>query len=444
MPDAVDNLSGADSAKAAPPGEGAALFQLVRPKGQMAVPVGGRAGLEDVVPRATGTLVRRGEILVQSWPDSAAAPLAPADGRIAGWGMVQVSSRLTTAGIFFRPDPDATAPPPPPPVSATVAELVARLGEMNLAAAIEKLRCGGVWADRWTTPDLLGQLRQCLHKPIDVILCNVLDEAPEQLLHSQVAKAFPVEMTAGIAALAALTKASQATIVMAAYGDAEALDGVRMAAAGTRVKVVRLQDHYPQSHPSLLIHEMTGRHVRPIKLPAEGGVLVIGAPAAVAVGRCLLLDEPMLDVPVALRDRWTGLTHWLRVPVGAYWSQALAHVSITAPRVEMRSGNPLREVRLTQECVAGGADLTVTVGAQEKFANADPCIRCAWCMEGCPVRIQPAGLLEAAQQDDPYMADQYGLDACIECGICSYVCPSNLQILAGIRSLRQAHNRNQV
>ncbi len=143
----------------------------------------------------------------------------------------------------------------------------------------------------------------------------------------------------------------------------------------------------------------------------------------------------MREVPVALRDRRTESTHWLWVPVGTYWSQVLTQVSITAPRTDVRAGNPLRKVRLSEDCVVGGCDLNVTAGPPNRFINPDPCIRCAWCVEGCPVRIQPAGLLEAAQQDDPYLADQYGLDACIECGICSYVCPSHLPILAGIRTL---------
>ena len=53
------------------------------------------------------------------------------------------------------------------------------------------------------------------------------------------------------------------------------------------------------------------------------------------------------------------------------------------------------------------------------------------------MRIHPAGLLEAAQADDPELADAYGLAACIECGICNYVCPSRLPLLEGIRTLRR-------
>ena len=87
--------------------------------------------------------------------------------------------------------------------------------------------------------------------------------------------------------------------------------------------------------------------------------------------------------------------------------------------------------------VVGGAELTVYVTAPEPDLNPDSCIRSGWCVEGCPVRIHPAGLLEAAQADDAELAEEYGLAACIECGICNFVCPSRLPLLEGIRTLRR-------
>jgi electron transport complex protein RnfC len=56
------------------------------------------------------------------------------------------------------------------------------------------------------------------------------------------------------------------------------------------------------------------------------------------------------------------------------------------------------------------------------------------------MRIQPAGLLDAAQRADPELAERYGLEACIECGVCSYVCPSHLPLLGGIRKLKEELN----
>ncbi|HWE04580.1 MAG TPA: 4Fe-4S dicluster domain-containing protein [Tepidisphaeraceae bacterium] len=437
----------AQTGERAPSGDSAAepadrpapvAFRPLRPTAPLCIPLSGNFKPEEIVPKPPGTIVARGESLAEKYPDSATAPLAPVAGRIVGIGSAKISSRLTVPGIFLEPDPNVPAPPPIVCADAgAIPAMIRRLSQIGLAAGIERMRSAGIWAERWTTPDLLGQLRNCLRKPVDIILCDALDETPELLLHHRVAATWPVELTAGVLALAVLTNAARASAVLAAYGDAGAWDAMRRATANTRLKLAPLADHYPQSHPSLLIHELTGRHSRPARLPAESGALVIGAPAAVAIGRCFLKDEPMLDVPMGLHDRSRGKTHWLSVPVGMAWSAVLSELSISSPGLELRCGNPLREVKVSTDCIISGGDLSVTAAPFQRYINPDPCIRCAWCVEGCPVSIQPAGLLEAAQQDDPFLAEQYGLDACIECGICSYVCPSHLPILQGIRKLRE-------
>jgi electron transport complex protein RnfC len=147
--------------------------------------------------------------------------------------------------------------------------------------------------------------------------------------------------------------------------------------------------------------------------------------------------EPMLTIPLAVYDAAADRTLLLNAPVGTGLREIFENLGINAEYLTVRGGAPPRDLRIDQAAVAGGAELTVYVTAPEPDLNPDPCIRCGWCVEGCPVRIHPAGLLEAAQKDDPELADTYGLAACIECGICNYVCPSRLPLLEGIRTLRR-------
>jgi Na+-translocating ferredoxin:NAD+ oxidoreductase RnfC subunit len=417
-------------------------FQPLRATGRLKIPIAanGRLSADAIVPKPAGTKVRRGEILAEKWPQMSPAPLAPLDGCIVGAMKAKLSTRATLPAIEFEPDSTAPVQEFIPSASAeAIRQMLHRLGKIGLAAGIERLLQCGVWADRWTCPDLLGQLRACAAKKVDIVLCNLLDESTDLLLHGELAGPFAMELAAGTLALAAIAGAQRAWAVMAAFGDPAVWEALRYAADGTSLKVVPLRDHYPQAHPSLLIHELTGRHVRPGRLPCEAGVLTLDAPAAIAVGRCFLNHEPMLAVPVGLHDKRNKTTHWLSVPIGMPWSQVLSQLSIADASIELRAGSPLRELRISADCIVSGGELSLTAIAVPRLINPDPCIRCAWCVEGCPVRIQPAGLLEAAQQDDPFLADQYGLDACIECGICTYVCPSHLPILAGIRALRASN-----
>jgi electron transport complex protein RnfC len=203
------------------------------------------------------------------------------------------------------------------------------------------------------------------------------------------------------------------------------------------VTIVPMLSDYPQSDPVMLLHGVLGRRLKPGRLPVEQRALVLDAAAAIAVGRAATREQPMLQVPLAVRDHLRQQTHFLVAPIGMPLREVLrqcdvpAHVDVT-----LRRGAVLRENEMGGQAVVAGGDLIVHLMPRQLTPTADPCIRCSWCMESCPTRVQPAGLLEAAQREDMEMAQRYGLDACIECGVCSYVCPSRLPLLKGIRQMK--------
>lgn len=429
--------SSADASAPAAASNGSAAFVDLVSAEPLAVPLA-ELPADGWAPLPTGTAVRAGDLLAQTWPAGVCAPLAPIAGVVAGSARVPISHDAAVQAVLLAPaNRDAPADQSTPAPAGDLHAMLRRVADLKLEKAIDELARHGVWANRWNTPDLLGQLQLCRERPIDTVLWDALDESPDLLLHHRLTVDYPLELTAGVLALAAITRAQRVWAVMAAYGEPRAWEAMRQAAAGTRLKLVAMEDHYPQSHPSLLIHALTGRHLRPSRLAAESGVLVVGAAAALAVGRCFLHQAPMLRVPIGLYDLARRRAHWLHAPVGTRWSAVLRALQIDASRVELRAGNPLRESRLSGDCVIGGGELAITAAPYERFVNPDPCIRCAWCVEGCPVAIQPAGLLEAAQQEDRRLAERYGLEACIECGICSYVCPSHLPLLTAIRGLKK-------
>ena len=62
------------------------------------------------------------------------------------------------------------------------------------------------------------------------------------------------------------------------------------------------------------------------------------------------------------------------------------------------------------------------------------CIRCAKCVNVCPMGLNPTLLMNATEFTEWDLAEKNYITDCIECGSCSYTCPANRPLLDYIRS----------
>lgn len=303
----------------------------------------------------------------------------------------------------------------------------------------ERIRVAGLGAERWTSPDLVGQLARCADRPTDTVVCNALDFDDALPLQRTVLKQRVPDVIAGLALLATSVGAKS---ILIAFGGEDALHRVlRTQSAGrAEIRAVALRNDYPQPHPQLLLHTLLGRSLRAGQLPTEAGVLILDAIAAASVGALLLLDESPTHVPVGVVDMRAGhdrRPHLVEISIGTRAVDFVRHLFQVHARYELRASSPLREIRVPAEHeITAAGELAMYLLAPQPRPNPNPCIRCGWCVSGCPVHINPAGILQAAQDSDAGAAEEHGLSACIDCGVCSYVCPSNLPLLGGIRAMR--------
>ena len=66
-----------------------------------------------------------------------------------------------------------------------------------------------------------------------------------------------------------------------------------------------------------------------------------------------------------------------------------------------------------------------------------PCIRCGYCVDACPIYLDPSRLgLLAANGEHARMAREYNLMDCFECGSCSFVCPSHIPLVQQFRAAK--------
>jgi electron transport complex protein RnfC len=319
-------------------------------------------------------------------------------------------------------------------------ELLGKSREPGSAHFAELFRTAGVGANRWTSPDLDAQLSECVKRPPDTVVCNALDFDDALPLQRTVLRERASDVAVALAALATAVGA-KSTIIAFDDGDEGARRAIRRCAAERPdVRTAALRNDYPQSNPTLLLHTLLRRRLRPGHLPTDAGVLLIDAVAAAVVGGFLRDRDRPGRVPVGIADMRVGrerTPHLLDVPIGTRADGLARQVLQAHTRLELRASSPLREIKLSAEHeITMAGEVVFYVLAPQPMPNPNPCIRCGWCVSGCPVNIHPAGILQAAQANDTGAAEEHGIAVCIECGVCSYVCPSNLPLLGGIRTVR--------
>jgi electron transport complex protein RnfC len=412
-------------------------FDPLLPGAPLFVPVA--PGVSESCPQIVAGSLRRGMSLTVAKPAAHPALLAPHPGRAAPGPPMSLLDGTPVASIELRPDAsldsgsDDEAGAPADPSAASTAEL---------SEWIDRLSDAGVCVNRHGCPDLFGQLYQALRRPVDTVVCAVLDVDASACVQNALAARHGADLVAGVRVLRRATGAGRSIIALDATAPAGWHSELRAAARASGDRVVELVNEYPQSDPTLILYTLLGRRLRPGRLPAEQGVILLDAAAAIAVGAATLRGERLLAHSLAVRHHDRAESYFITAPIGARLTDVLERLGIAGGDdrrpVIARGGDALRDLRIdTRTAVlGGGSEVVVHLASPPPAVNPLPCVRCGWCFEACPTRVQPANVLEAAQRGDPALARRAGIDACVECGACSYVCPSHLPILAGIRAIR--------
>jgi electron transport complex protein RnfC len=402
---------------------------------QLLVPLSVRIG-RDAKLKERGAKVRRGQSLVEDASEWSHVPVAPADGTLGNVRPIRLTTGRAASAIELTVENDSGNAHGLRRAQSSRDAVGAR-EITSLIGGLERIRASGVWADRHASPDLIGQLNQIIARPIDTLICTALDSDASLRLNAAIAANFAEEVVAGIEMLARITTARNVFLAVESFSSLGWIKPLWKATRDSRVRLTDLANDYPQSDPTLMVYSLTRRRLRPENLPTARGVMVIDAPAAMAIGEAVD-GTPMLTVPVAVHDHVRRRSHFLRVPVGTTVEILLKPLGIDADEVMLRGGDLLRDLRLRRDAVIAGGELTLHATASERPVIPEPCIRCAWCIEACPTLVHPALVLDAAQRRDPKMADRAGIGACIECGVCAHVCPSRLPLLSAIRGLKDA------
>ena len=221
------------------------------------------------------------------------------------------------------------------------------------------------------------------------------------------------------------------------------------------VEVVPLETKYPQGAEKMLIQALVRRKVPLGKLPMEVGVVVNNVATAIAVYDAIRYGKPLIERVVTISGNGIQRPANLLVRIGTSFEEVIDQCGgfrkSAAPgaETEVLSGGPMMGVAQTTlqvPVVKGTSGITVLTGPALKPLEYRPCIRCAACVDVCPMALMPFRIGDQGRLSitDGFKAWQG--PSCIECGCCSFVCPSKRPLVQWIRfgkvKLREEEQKN--
>ena len=194
---------------------------------------------------------------------------------------------------------------------------------------------------------------------------------------------------------------------------------------------------YPQGAEKMLIQSVLGRKVPPGQLPSSVGVGVFNVGTLAQSGELLPLGRGVIERVVTVSGPGVERPGNYLVPVGTPVRFLLQHAGATAAAKEVILGGPMMGMTVSALDVPvtkAMSGMVVFEHSQETRGPALLCICCGYCLEACPMQLNPSMLgMLATSSDYETMVTDYHLNDCFECGSCTYVCPSNIPLVQYFR-----------
>lgn len=203
------------------------------------------------------------------------------------------------------------------------------------------------------------------------------------------------------------------------------------------LRVVPLAVRYPQGAEKQLIKAAVNREVPSGMLPFEVGCLVSNVHTVFSLACAFQSGRPLYQRVITVSGGRILNPSNLLVRIGTPIQDVIEFCGgyYSEPEV-LVAGGPMTGVAVLDP----RAPVTKTVsgllalGSDEvSFDENRPCIRCARCVDACPMGLSPLDIAEAARKGRGDEVDKlHGMD-CIECALCSYTCPAKRALVSLIR-----------
>jgi electron transport complex protein RnfC len=199
------------------------------------------------------------------------------------------------------------------------------------------------------------------------------------------------------------------------------------------VTVVALKKRYPQGGEKQLIDAIIRRQVPSMGLPVDVGVVVQNLSTALAVYEAVLKNKPLIEGRITITGKNAKQQVNMTVRLGTPLSKVLeAAGGLPENTAKIVCGGPMMGkaiANINAPTFKGGSGILLISEKEAKRKSETNCIRCAKCMQVCPMGLEPYLLVKQAQRNMYDELEANRTQDCIECACCHYSCPAQIPLL---------------
>lgn len=384
-----------------------------------------------------GAEVVRGQCIAEPDGFLSVAIHAPATGVIRRIALTPAINGKMERAFFLEPFPASTQEvmqgTPLDAETATAEEIV---------AAIQQAGVVGLGGAGFPTH---AKLKIPDDKSVDTVVVNGAECEPYLTTDHRVMLEHADDVMKGIPYVLRATGAERAIIAVEA-NKLDAAETLRAAIPpGAPITVEVLPVKYPQGAEKMLITAVLGRDVPSGGLPLDIHVVCVNVGTTAELGKLLPCGMGLHERVITVGGPGVTKKGNYRIPIGTTLRYILDEVGTEQDISTVVMGGPM------MGNAASSLDITITKGSTGVIAFAErdtgkmvarkeyPCIRCAYCVDACPLFLNPSQLgLLAAQERYDEMTEEYHLMDCFECGCCTFVCPSHIPLVQRFRIAKKA------
>lgn len=211
---------------------------------------------------------------------------------------------------------------------------------------------------------------------------------------------------------------------------AKSVDGLRVQSLPTR---------YPQGGEKQLVYAITRRKVPTGGLPLDVGCVVLNVGTCYAIHQAIREGRPLVSRVTTVGGLVNNPGNFL-VRVGSTVENLLdACGGLKAGTKQLVYGGTMMGMAIarTDIPVTKGCSGVLALGQAAMEPKESNCIRCARCVNACPMKLMPAKIDALTRAGNFEGAEKMGVMNCMECGVCSYICPAKRSLTQSCRTAKK-------